>query len=83
MKYFLNMLHGLREAGGQAVGLSPLETGLGFLRVAAESPDANHHFEFWEPFADLLAHGTCRSERVRWQRLDADDVASLGVNRHE
>ncbi len=77
------MLHGLREAGGQAIGLSPLETGHGFLRIAAESPDANHHFEFWEPFPDLLAHGPRRRERVRRQRRDADYVAAPGFNQCE
>src|ERR1700680_718378 len=80
---FLHMLHGLRQASGQAIGLSSLETGLGFLRIPAESPDANHHFEFWEPFPDLLAHRPRRSERIRRQRRDADDVASSGFNQCE
>src|ERR1700680_370692 len=77
------MLHGLCEASGQTVGLSSLETGLGFLRISVESPDANHHFEFWEPFPDLLAHGPRRSERIRRQRRDADYVASSSFNQCE
>src|ERR1017187_1076459 len=80
---FLNILHGLREASGQAIGLSSLETGHGFLRIAAESPDANHHFEFREPFPDLLAHGPRRRERVRRQRRDADYVAPSSFNQRE
>ena len=36
------MLHSFRETGEQAIGLSSVETSLGFQCVAAESPDANH-----------------------------------------
>src|ERR1019366_4517994 len=75
---FLNVLHGLRQAGGKAIGLRSLETSLGFVRVAAESPNANHHFEFWEPRPDLLEHGPRRRERVRRQRRDADYVVLPG-----
>src|SRR5579864_5625012 len=77
---FLNMLHGFREASGQASRLSSLEKRLIFLLIAAESPHANHHFEFWEPFPDLLAHGARRRERVRRQRRDADYVPRPGFN---
>jgi hypothetical protein len=77
---FLNMLLSLRETSGQAIGLSSLETGLDLERIAAESPDANHHFELWETFSDLLAPSPRRRERVWWrQRRDADRVA-LGFN---
>ncbi len=69
------------EAGGQAMGLSSLETGLGFLRIAAESPYAYHDFEFREPFPDLLAHYSRRRERVRRQRRDAYYIARSGINR--
>lgn len=74
------MLHRLGEASGQPIGLSSLEAGFGFERVAAESPDANHHFEFRETFPDLFAHRSRRCESVRRQGRDADYVAPLGVN---
>ena len=74
------MLQGLREACGEAIGLSSLKTGLGFLRIAAESPDANHNFEFWEPLPDLPAHGPRRRECVGRQRRDTDYVAPSGFN---
>src|SRR5579864_9381744 len=80
---FLNMLHGFREASGQASRLSSLEKRLRFLLIAAESPDANHHFEFWEPFPDLLAHRPRGSERIRRQRRDTDYVAPSGFNQCE
>ena len=77
------MLHGLREAGGQAIGLRSLEASHGFVRIAAESPDADHYFEFRKPFPDLLAHGPRRRKRVRRQRRDADYVAWFGFDRRE
>jgi len=83
MNELLNVRHCLRQADGKAIGLGSLETGLGLLRIAAESPDANHHFELWEPFADLLAHVPGRRERVRRQSRDADYVAPLGFDQCE
>ena len=80
---FLDMRHGLRKAGRQTIGLCTLETSDGFLHVAAESPNANHHLQFREPFPDLLAHGARRRKRVRRQRRDADYVAASGFNRRE
>ena len=58
------------EAGEEAIGLSSLEAGLGLERFAAESPDANHNFEFWETFPDLSAHRSCRRKRARRQGRD-------------
>src|SRR5271165_6729004 len=60
--------------------LSALEPGLGFRRITVESADANHHFEFWKPFPDQLAHSARRRKRVRRQRGDADYVAPSGFN---
>src|SRR5579864_8371407 len=62
---FLNLFHGLRKAGNQTIGLRSLETAPGFIGIAAEPPDAHHHFELGEPFADLLAKGSRRGERIR------------------
>lgn len=77
---FLNMRDRLGEAGTQAIGLSSLETGGGFVLIAAESPDANYYLESRKPFPDLFTHGAGRCECVGRHGRDTHDIAVHGFN---
>ena len=79
----LNILHGFCETNGQTIRFRSVETGHGFVCIAAESPHADHHFQFWEPLPDLLAHSPRRRERVRRERRNAGHVARTGFDQGE